>query len=217
MNKHDFIRGYTHPLSVRPGDEVEFMVTATVPRYTAEVVRMLHADDRPGTPGLRAEPVPGLGASEHAGVEQPLAPGSYVRVPPTPALRRTALTFAVWVWPTTPLRREPQALASLRSPDADEGFALLLTAEGVRLSSAVAHPVARVAGSPRCAPLVARRLFHRLRQRRGRARDHDPGRMAPRWRVASTTGPAPVAPGSADACFLLAADAPRGGARAGDV
>jgi N,N-dimethylformamidase len=213
VTEHHFIRGYTSPLSVRPGGDVEVMVTATVPRYSAQVVRMLHADDRPGTPGLRAEHLPELGAGEHDGFIQPLATGSYVHVAATRVLDRTALTLAVWAWPTTPLRRERQTLASLRSRGGEEGFALLLTAEGLRLEFGAHTHSALVLPGP-LEPRRWTRIACSVDSATGEAAlaIMTPAAWPHAGRAASATGAAPVAPGSPDAPFLLAADATREGA-----
>src|SRR5207237_6730915 len=93
--------GYTSRLSAAPGDEVEFMVSCTEPRYRAELVRLLHGDDNPAGPGFKSTRVPSAIGGEYAGREQRLATGSCVVVPGSAVLRlEGSFTIQLWILPT---------------------------------------------------------------------------------------------------------------------
>ena len=59
--------GYADKMSVVPGGDITFMVSSEFPTYSAELVRLIHGDDRAEGPGFKAEPVAAEFAGDHAG------------------------------------------------------------------------------------------------------------------------------------------------------
>ena len=95
--------GYADRLSVQPGETIQFMVSCRLPRYRADLVRLIHGDVNPRGPGLKEEVLDAPLNQEYAGEYQALPSGSYVTVPDHPALRQTgSFTLQAWVAPTTP-------------------------------------------------------------------------------------------------------------------
>jgi N,N-dimethylformamidase len=95
--------GYADRLSVQPDERIEVMVSSYAPRYRADVVRLLHGDEKPIGPGFKSEPVESAIAGERPGRVQKIRRGSYVRVPHDGRLALDgALTLQLWVRPTTP-------------------------------------------------------------------------------------------------------------------
>ena len=76
--------GYTDRWSAEAGETVRFYVSATTPRYRAELVRIIHGDENPAGPGYKEEAVEHEIAGEYAGAEQRIHPGSYAIVEPFP-------------------------------------------------------------------------------------------------------------------------------------
>src|ERR1041385_5388299 len=73
--------GYADRLSVGPGETIQFMVSAEVPRYRARLVRLIQGDESPDAPGYAEEALESEINREYAGRRQSLMAGSYVRVP----------------------------------------------------------------------------------------------------------------------------------------
>ena len=122
--------GYADPWSVAPGEQIRFMVSCERPTYRAEVVRLLHGDDRPGAPGVKEEPVATDIENEYAGRAQPYPTGSSVVVPDNPMLRlEHSFTLTAWILPTTPDKGE-QGLLTKWSSDSGLGYALVIDQQG---------------------------------------------------------------------------------------
>jgi N,N-dimethylformamidase len=118
--------GYADRFSVAPGESIQFMVSCEAPSYRAQLVRLIHGDTNPAGPGYREEPLPSSIDGTLRGRRQPIAAGSYVRVPLQTRLDLSAgLTVQAWVWPTTPDKPGGQGLLS--GPSA---FALGLDDDG---------------------------------------------------------------------------------------
>jgi N,N-dimethylformamidase len=118
--------GYADELRVEPGGTIRFMVSAEVPRYCVEVVRLFHGDANPAGPGFKAEVVVPDLAGELPGRVQLLRRGSYVRVPTPTAFPLTgSFALQLRMWPTTPDRAE-QTLLARTSADGRRGVALRL-------------------------------------------------------------------------------------------
>ena len=76
------ILGYSDKISVRPGDEISFMVTSEEGSdYNASLVRVIHGDTSPEGPGLKLETIESAIDGSHHGRRQELLAGSYVVVP----------------------------------------------------------------------------------------------------------------------------------------
>jgi N,N-dimethylformamidase len=96
------IVGYADRLRVQPGETIKFMVSSEVPRYRADIVRLIHGDANPKGPGIKEEVVQTAANGEYAGKRQELPLGSYAIVPDNAALRVTgSFTFAAWIAPTS--------------------------------------------------------------------------------------------------------------------
>src|SRR5262252_2860013 len=105
--------GYADRFSVAPGETIQFMVSAEVPRYRASFVRLIQGDQSPAGPGYAEEVVESSIAGEYAGRRQALVAGSYVHVPASPVLDLTdGFTVQVWLWPTTPNKTGGQGLVT---------------------------------------------------------------------------------------------------------
>lgn len=97
------IVGYTDRLSVRPGDLIKFMVSCVRPKYSAEIVRLIHGDTNPKGPGFKEQIVKTAISGSYQGEEQMIPLGSYATVEDTPLLNPNAgLTITMWIKPTTP-------------------------------------------------------------------------------------------------------------------
>ena len=70
--------GYTDPLVVHPGGEVRVMVSSEFDSYESQVVRLIHGDTSPESPGFKAEPVATSADGTHPGRIQETHAGSYV-------------------------------------------------------------------------------------------------------------------------------------------
>ena len=81
------IVGYADRLSVQPGETIRFMVSSELPRYRADVVRLIHGDANPNGPGFKEAEIDTPVSGEYDGRRQELPFGSYVLVPDNPALR----------------------------------------------------------------------------------------------------------------------------------
>ena len=96
--------GYSDRLSVAPGEEIAFKVSADgLDTYDAAIVRLIHGDANPDGPGFKARPVEADANGTYPGRRQEIHAGSYVLVPDHPALSRLeSFTIAAMIWPTRP-------------------------------------------------------------------------------------------------------------------
>jgi N,N-dimethylformamidase len=126
------IIGYADRMSARPGDRLKVMVSceAGAERYRAELVRLICGDDRPDGPGYKEQPVAHPANRDYPGRRQMLYPGSYVLIPPAPALDSLAsFRLEALIWPTMPGRGAQTLLG--RWSEADKaGYALFLDESG---------------------------------------------------------------------------------------
>ncbi len=114
--------GYTDPLVVHPGDEVRVMVSSEFASYESQVVRLIHGDTSPESPGFKAEPVATSADGGHPGRLQATHIGSYVEVPEPPDISGS-FTIAAWIWPTVP-DEGPQTILARRSGSNGYGLGL---------------------------------------------------------------------------------------------
>jgi N,N-dimethylformamidase len=106
------LMGYPGGWSVRAGDRIDFMVSATVPSYRAEIVRVTGRGPRPDGDGppLSFQSVPGGDAGVHPGRVQQTVSGSYAIAG---QIQRSALgagSAYAWVYPTLPVLGRWQAV-----------------------------------------------------------------------------------------------------------
>ena len=119
--------GYSDRWSAQAGETVRFYVSATTPRYRADLVRIIHGDENPAGPGYKEEAVEHEIAGEYAGTEQRIHPGSYVVVEPFPAL--AAFTLRAWVYPTR-IEAGVQGILTRWAAASETGFGLFIGADG---------------------------------------------------------------------------------------
>ena len=121
--------GYSDRLSVAPGEEIGFKVSADGPdTYEAGIVRLIHGDANPDGPGFKARPVEADANGSHPGRKQEIYAGSYILVPDDPALVLESFTIAAMVWPTRPGKGRQTIIA--KCGDSQGGFALGLDGDG---------------------------------------------------------------------------------------
>jgi N,N-dimethylformamidase len=109
--------GYAVPLSVRPGDTVEFKVSSFAGDYEADLVEVINGDRLTRYKDMfDVRPVRAKFAGGYDGAEQPLNLGSYVHVEDIGALDGLSdFTVAAWIFPTfDPTEYEPP---DLENPD----------------------------------------------------------------------------------------------------
>jgi N,N-dimethylformamidase len=130
------IVGYADHLRVQPGETIKFMVSSEVPRYRADIVRLIHGDANPSGPGIREEVVDSPANGEHAGRRQELPLGSYAFVPDHPTLRITgSFTFTAWIAPTSQRGSSPDSFVGFEGvltkwAGARGGYGIFIDEEG---------------------------------------------------------------------------------------
>ena len=108
------ILSYCNEISLAPGERLDLMVSSPFAgSFRAELVRLHCADDHPEGPGFHEEPVATALDGEYPARVQPIATGSWARVPPHDALALAGFTLQTLVWPTTPGRREQALFGSV--------------------------------------------------------------------------------------------------------
>lgn len=125
------IVGYADRISVRPGEDIDFMVSCDeIPSYRAEIVRLISGDLHPQGLGFIEQPIDSEIAGEYEGRSQQLAAGSYAVIEDCRGLDRLSdFTVQAMIWPTSPGERR-QVILSRWSGPAKAGFALILDEEG---------------------------------------------------------------------------------------
>jgi len=97
------VLGYADRLGVEPGETIRFMVSSEVPRFRADIVRLIHGDTNPRGPGFKEELIDAPVNKEYPGKFQPFPNGSYGIVPDNPGLRLNgSFTLQAWINATTP-------------------------------------------------------------------------------------------------------------------
>ncbi len=125
------IVGYADQFSVRPGEEINFMISTTSPSYSASVVRLTGGITEAGTSNLPSEPVPAECAGVYPGRHQIAKAGSYAELPlPSNWLNAGEFTVQLWMWPTTPASDRIQTIWSALSDDHASGAELALDHDG---------------------------------------------------------------------------------------
>ena len=124
------IVGYADRLRAQPGETIGFKVSCRAPGFSAQLVRLIHTDRRPGGPGFKQELIDSPANASYPGRVQKISPGSYVAVPHHPALNlESGFTIAAWICPTAPGRGTQAILTKWRASDS-AGYGLLLDEEG---------------------------------------------------------------------------------------
>ena len=147
--------GYADRISVRAGQKIAFKVSSTAPGpYNASLIRIVRGDPNPDGPGVKFED-----HSEHfdgrfPSRQQHSWPGSYALIEGAATARLPAsLSVEALIWPTLP--GDPaQTVISRRDPASGDGFALVMTPEGMMLEVSnvkvsVGRPLRPHLGNPR--------------------------------------------------------------------
>jgi N,N-dimethylformamidase len=121
------ITGYSDRISVAPGEEIAFKVSAEgMRRYTAEIVRVISGDDSPDGPGYQVETLKCPANGIYRARVQRIHTGSYAVVPPHPrfdAIR--SFTLQAMVMPTLPAKPW-QAIMGRWAEPSEAGFVLYI-------------------------------------------------------------------------------------------
>jgi N,N-dimethylformamidase len=125
------IIGYSDPLTARPGDIVQFMVSCEAPEYWASLVRLIHGDRDDRGPGFKAEhcDVELPYGGHYPGRFQPIRSGSYVEVHADRLAALTSFTLRTNAYPTMPGGR-PQALLTCWNDERQAGYGMFLGEDG---------------------------------------------------------------------------------------
>ncbi len=124
--------GYPSGWSVRSGHPVEFMVSASVNSYQAEIIRITGRGPRPDGDGppLSYERVPSEVDGSYAGTAHQTVSGSYAvtdAAQPSPAGDGSV---SAWVYPTLPVLGRWQSIVTWLGPGEQPGLALGISDAG---------------------------------------------------------------------------------------
>jgi N,N-dimethylformamidase len=126
--------GYADRISVRAGQKIAFKVssTATGP-YSASLIRIVRGDPNPAGPGVKFEDLSKHFGGSYPSRQQHSWPGSYALIEGAAKAKLPAsLSVEALIWPTLP--GDPaQTIVSRRDPDSGDGFALVMTPDGMML------------------------------------------------------------------------------------
>lgn len=131
MKSQRSVIGYCDPLTVRPGESVDFKVSATgTSNYKADLVRIRNADTLTPANRFSEKVLPSSFSGHYPGRQQEIYPGSYIEVPDSPALELgDSFTLAIYIWPTTALKGRQHLLSRWNERDR-QGWALVLNERG---------------------------------------------------------------------------------------
>jgi N,N-dimethylformamidase beta subunit-like protein/concanavalin A-like lectin/glucanase superfamily protein len=125
------VLGYANRVRVQPGESLRVMVSCEAPSFTAQLFRLIHGDDNPAGPGYRRVRVSSSIDGTYPGASQPIAAGSYVRIPGGDPLELSdGFTIQAWIWPTTPNKVGGQTIVACWSEADQRGFTLGLDEAG---------------------------------------------------------------------------------------
>jgi N,N-dimethylformamidase len=123
--------GYCNRISAHAGDTLDVMVHTDQAEYEASVVRMIHGDRNPASPGLREEDVASIRAVRRPGRQQVTRTGSYAFIADCPALAHLeSVTAVAWIFPTRVAGGEVQGLISRSSLPEGKGFTFAIDESG---------------------------------------------------------------------------------------
>ena len=161
MAKHR-IYGYCTPWSVKPGEHMQFMVSAEgVTEARAMLVRLIHGDENPEGPGFVEEEIPGAVPDLLHVRRQFTQKGSFAEVPgfETHDPAGGSFTVAAFIWPSAPGKRR-QTMLGRWDIHGSRGWALGMNPDGhlefwVGNGSDVDQVTAEVPLVPKCWYFVA--------------------------------------------------------------
>ena len=122
--------GYPDRWSAEPGQIVQFMVSSELPRFRADIVRLIRGSVDPSSPAVKEEAVESSLNGEYAGKVQPIPTGSYVSIPDQAPLRLTSsFTLQAWIAHTRP-GKGVQAVMTKWSDADRSGYGLVVEEDG---------------------------------------------------------------------------------------
>jgi N,N-dimethylformamidase len=123
--------GYADRFSVAPGEAIRFMVSADHPSYQADIVRLIHADENPASPGFKEKVIETSVSRQYVGRKQIAYSGSYVVTEHHLALNELKdFTLQMWIYPTLPKTGQVQGLLSKWQQSEHAGFCLFVGGGG---------------------------------------------------------------------------------------
>ncbi len=127
--KLPYLTGYCDRISVKPGDDVRFMVSGHgTDTADVQLVRLVHGDENPAGPGFIEEPVAADCNGPIAVAEQFTQAGSFIEVAHSDRFDVTgSFTLHAFIWPTTPGKGR-QGIVTRR--DGTRGVGLGIDADG---------------------------------------------------------------------------------------
>tara|TARA_Y100001934_G_scaffold211304_1_gene250071 strand:- start:294 stop:2591 length:2298 start_codon:yes stop_codon:yes gene_type:complete len=126
------LTGYCDRFSVKPGEEIKFMVSAEgTERAEAQLVQLIHGDETPGGPGFLEKEVPGPIDGAQTVFQQFTQAGSFARVVDPECHLAVEGSFTLWayIWPTTP-EKGRQGILTRWSVMTNRGYALGINETG---------------------------------------------------------------------------------------
>ena len=126
------LTGYCDRLSVKPGDNLRFMVSAEgTTSAAAHLVRIIHGDENPLGPGFVEQEIEASCNGPLQVTRQDSQTGSFVEIPDPDAqlLPGGSFTVYAYVWPTLP-GTGPQGILTQWSAAEHTGFGLGINAQG---------------------------------------------------------------------------------------
>ncbi|MBT7613986.1 MAG: hypothetical protein HN577_12325, partial [Rhodospirillaceae bacterium] len=126
------LAGYADQISVRPGDDIRFMVSCDEGPETfhASIVRLLSGDDGPGGPGYRDTTLDLAANGSYPARAQRTFPGSYGIVAHDPAFEGLeSFTLQILFWPTTP-EQKWKSIVSKFDESSEHGWGLFTNGDG---------------------------------------------------------------------------------------
>ena len=125
------IVGYADQISVAPGETINFKVAADgVPRYHADIVRLISCDHHPDGSGTREEIIDTAVSGDYDGRWQETYAGSFAVIDnraPFDALE--SFTLQAMIWPTTPTKGRQMILGKWSEVD-QTGYDLFIDDHG---------------------------------------------------------------------------------------
>jgi N,N-dimethylformamidase beta subunit-like protein len=117
--------GYPGHWSVQPGGQIEFMVSAAVPGYRAEIIRITGRGPRPdGSPPLSFEHVPSEVDGSYDGVMHQTVSGSHGACDQLEPAPGGDGWLAAWIYPTLPALGRWQSILTWLAQDGRPGLTL---------------------------------------------------------------------------------------------
>jgi N,N-dimethylformamidase len=126
------LTGYASSWAVRAGHTIEFMVSAGVPSYQAEIIRVTGRGPQPDDeiPPLSYEPVPSDINGAYPGRVCQTVSGSYGTVSDLEPAPSGSGTLYAWIYPTLPAAGRWQAIVTRSGTGGEPALSLGLTGDG---------------------------------------------------------------------------------------